>query len=155
MPKIFFSFTDLYVSLSSHAHWGLSIKFAKWRYPYGFLFKTCMSAKLLQSCLILVTLLTISCFCLHGILKARIQEWVAMPSFRGSSWPRGQSQASYVYLHCNKEATMTFGSLVFISSSSLSWFYPTHSEFYKAISSLINNKHLFITSSSWLFFDFQ
>ena len=24
----------------------------------------------------------------HGILQARILEWVAMPSFRGSSWPR-------------------------------------------------------------------
>ena len=26
----------------------------------------------------------------HGILQARILEWVAMPSSRGSSWPRGQ-----------------------------------------------------------------
>ena len=25
----------------------------------------------------------------HGILQARILEWVAMPSSRGSSWPRG------------------------------------------------------------------
>ena len=24
----------------------------------------------------------------HGILQARLQEWVAMPFFRGSSWPR-------------------------------------------------------------------
>ena len=27
----------------------------------------------------------------HGILQARILEWVAMPSFRGSSWPRDQN----------------------------------------------------------------
>ena len=27
----------------------------------------------------------------HGILQARILEWVAMPSSRGSSWPRDQS----------------------------------------------------------------
>ena len=27
----------------------------------------------------------------HGILQARILEWVAMPSFRGSSWPRDQT----------------------------------------------------------------
>ena len=31
---------------------------------------------------------------LHGILQARILEWVAMPSSRGSSWPRGQTQVS-------------------------------------------------------------
>ena len=27
----------------------------------------------------------------HGILQARILEWVAMPSSRGSSWPRNQT----------------------------------------------------------------
>ena len=31
-----------------------------------------------------------------GILQARILEWVAMPSSRGSSQPRGQTQVSYV-----------------------------------------------------------
>ena len=30
----------------------------------------------------------------HGILQARILEWVAMPSSRGSSWPRDQTQVS-------------------------------------------------------------
>ena len=29
----------------------------------------------------------------HGILQARILEWVAMPSSRGSSWPRNQTHA--------------------------------------------------------------
>ena len=28
----------------------------------------------------------------HGILQARILEWVAIPFSRGSSWPRGQTQ---------------------------------------------------------------
>ena len=32
----------------------------------------------------------------HGILQARILEWVAMPSFRGSSRPRDQTQVSCV-----------------------------------------------------------
>ena len=32
----------------------------------------------------------------HGILQARILEWVAMPSSRGSSQPRDQTQVSYV-----------------------------------------------------------
>ena len=30
----------------------------------------------------------------HGSLQARILEWVAMPSFRGSSQPRDQTQVS-------------------------------------------------------------
>ena len=32
----------------------------------------------------------------HGILQARILEWTAMPSSRGSSWPRGWTQVSHV-----------------------------------------------------------
>ena len=33
---------------------------------------------------------------IHGILQARIPEWVAVPSSRGSSWPRDQTHISYV-----------------------------------------------------------
>ena len=32
----------------------------------------------------------------HGILQARIMEWVAMPSSRGSSQPRDQTWIPYV-----------------------------------------------------------
>ena len=32
----------------------------------------------------------------HGILQARILEWVGMPSFRGSSKPRDQTQVSHI-----------------------------------------------------------
>ena len=32
----------------------------------------------------------------HGILQARILEWIAMPSFRGSSWPRDWTLVSWV-----------------------------------------------------------
>ena len=32
----------------------------------------------------------------HGILQARVLEWVAMPSSRGSSLPRDQTQVSWV-----------------------------------------------------------
>ena len=32
----------------------------------------------------------------HGILQARILEWVAMPSSRGSSQPRDQTQVSHM-----------------------------------------------------------
>ena len=34
----------------------------------------------------------------HGILQARILEWVAMPSSRGSSQPWDRTQDSYVFL---------------------------------------------------------
>ena len=33
----------------------------------------------------------------HGVLQPRILEWVAMPSFRGSSWPRDQTHISYIF----------------------------------------------------------
>ena len=33
-------------------------------------------------------------YTLHGILQARILEWVAFPFSRGSSQPRGQTQVS-------------------------------------------------------------
>ena len=32
----------------------------------------------------------------HGVLQARILEWVAMPSSRGASWSRDQTQVSCV-----------------------------------------------------------
>ena len=32
----------------------------------------------------------------HGIFQARILEWVAMPSSRGSSWPSDRTHVSYV-----------------------------------------------------------
>ena len=35
-------------------------------------------------------------FSVHGILQARILEWVAMSSSRGSSWSRDQTQASCI-----------------------------------------------------------
>ena len=35
---------------------------------------------------------------IHGIIQARILEWVAIPFFRGSSRPRDQTRVSH--LHC-------------------------------------------------------
>ena len=35
----------------------------------------------------------------HGILQARIQEWIDMPSSKGSFWPRDWTCVSYIYLH--------------------------------------------------------
>ena len=35
-------------------------------------------------------------YTVHGILQARILEWVAYPFSRGSSWPRNQTRVSYI-----------------------------------------------------------
>ena len=37
----------------------------------------------------------------HGILQARILEWLAMPSFRWSSQPRDQTQVRFIHLLAN------------------------------------------------------
>ena len=58
----------------------------------------CTHAKSLQSCPILCNLMDCSPpgSSVHGILQARILEWVAMPSSRRSSRHRGQLWVSYI-----------------------------------------------------------
>ena len=53
----------------------------------------CVCAKSLQSCPTLCDPIDCSLpgCSVHGILQARILEWVAVPSSRGSSWPRDQA----------------------------------------------------------------
>ena len=58
----------------------------------------CVHAKSLPSCLTLCDPMDCSppgSF-VHEIFQARRQEWVAMPSSRGSSWSRNQASFSYV-----------------------------------------------------------
>ena len=47
-----------------------------------------------------MTLLPVDCSPLgssvHGILQAKMLEWVAIPFFRGSFGPRDQTQVSYI-----------------------------------------------------------
>ena len=52
---------------------------------------SCVHAMLLQSCRTLCHPMYYSppASPLQGILQARIPEWVALPSSRGSSWPKG------------------------------------------------------------------
>ena len=56
----------------------------------------CVHAKSLQSCPTLCD--PVACSppgsSVHGILQARILEWVVMPSSRGSSWPRDGTRVS-------------------------------------------------------------
>ena len=59
----------------------------------------CMCAKLPKSCPILWDLLwdcSTPGSSVHGILQARILEWVATLSSRGSSQPRDRTHISYV-----------------------------------------------------------
>ena len=59
---------------------------------------SCMHAKLLQLCPTLCNPMDYSPpgSSVHRILQARILEWVAMPSSRGSSWPKDQIHASCI-----------------------------------------------------------
>ena len=63
-----------------------------------FKIEVCVCAKSLQSCLSLCNPMDCSPpgSSVHGILQARILEWVAMPFSRGSSWPRDRTHVSYV-----------------------------------------------------------
>ena len=58
-------------------------------------------AQLLQSCPTLCDPMDCSPpgSSVHGILQARILEWVVMPSFRGSSWPWNRIRISQRLLH--------------------------------------------------------
>ena len=60
----------------------------------------CTCAQSLQSCPTLSDLMDCNPpgSSVHGILQARILEWVGMPSSRGSSPPRDQTHTSYIYL---------------------------------------------------------
>ena len=64
----------------------------EWTYKLG------MSTKSLQSCLTLCEPLDYSLpgSSVHGILQARILEWVAIPSSRGCNQPRDWTSISYI-----------------------------------------------------------
>ena len=52
-----------------------------------------MKVKVAQLCLTLFALMD---YTVHGILQARILEWVAFSSSRGSSQPRDQIQVTHI-----------------------------------------------------------
>ena len=76
----------------------------------------CMHAKLLQSCLTLRPYgpQPIRLLCLWDS-QARILEWVAMPSSRGSSWPRNWIHISYDFCIAGRFfTTEPMGKLIYI-----------------------------------------
>ena len=54
----------------------------------------------------------------HGILQARILEWVAMPFSKGSSWPRNQTAVSLI--------AGRFFAIWAIKGSAYAWLLPPH-----------------------------
>ena len=68
------------------------------RYSFKKLALWCAVCLIIQSCLILFDLMDCSPpgSSVHGILQARILEWAAMPSTRGSSHPRDQTQVFHI-----------------------------------------------------------
>ena len=56
------------------------------------------ACSVIQSCLTLCDPMDINPAgsSVHGIIQARILEWVAMPSFRGSSQPKDQTHISCI-----------------------------------------------------------
>ena len=65
---------------------------------FYYLFYICVHAESLQSCWTLCDPMDCSLpgSSVHGVLQARILEWVSMPSSRGSSWPRDRTCVSYL-----------------------------------------------------------
>ena len=71
---------------------------------FHFHFKESTLKSLLESCLVtkssLIPCDLVDCSppgsSVHRILQAGILEWVAMPSSRGPSWPRGQTRVSCI-----------------------------------------------------------
>ena len=59
--------------------------------PWNKITASPLKVKVAQSCLTLCTPLD---YALHGILQARIPEWVTFPFYKGSSQPRDRTQAS-------------------------------------------------------------
>ena len=56
----------------------------------------CVSSSVMSNSLWLHGLWPARLLCVHGILQARILEWVAIPFFRGSSWSTGRTQVSCI-----------------------------------------------------------
>ena len=74
----------------------LSVRFCRvtlsWTQPFSLLTPP-VKVKVAQSCPILCDPID---YIVHGILQARILEWVAYPFSRGSSWPRNWTGVSCI-----------------------------------------------------------
>ena len=76
-------------------------------------------------------------FSVHGLLQARILEWIAIPFFRASSWPRDRTQVScigrwilYHWVNCVFSQPQNFFKLqtprLPTTNHFLSWIFQTY-----------------------------
>ena len=101
-----------------------------------------VQVKVAQSC---PTLFNPIDYTVHGILQARILEWVAVPFSRGSSWPRDRTGVS-----CIAGRFFTSWAIKWRPSPSLgSWAYY-HSENELLSENRTNNNNIFFTLFSAL-----
>ena len=97
---------ELHCGFNLHVY-GTVLRIFSWTYGtfvYLFWRNVCIYAKLLQSCPTLCS--PIHCSppgsSIYGILQARIMQWIAMPSSRGSSPPRDWTCGSYISCICGQ-----------------------------------------------------
>ena len=77
---------NLPTGLFAEIHLGQDMCMHTWEEP-----ESEVKVRVAQSCLALCNRMD---YTVHGILQARILEWVALPFFRGSSQPRNRSRVS-------------------------------------------------------------
>jgi len=84
---------------------------------------------------------------LHGISQARILEWVAISSSRGSSRPKGETGSSYIgrwILYCQSTRQAHVWGWIFIKNNS--WIYSYNEEFILLLHSGTGISGLFLES---------
>ena len=88
------TYTSIYTDTHVHKHTCMRAHTYKHKYIHTYL-----GAKSFQSCPTLCNPMDYSLpdSSVHEILQTRILEWIAMPSSRGSSWPRDQTHIYYVF----------------------------------------------------------
>ena len=97
-----------------------STSFPSWHHLFGYpvLSFLPVKVKLTQLCL---TLCDPMDYTVHGILQARILEWIAFPFSRGSSQPRDQTQVSHIAggfftSWATREARLSWQSLIYVTN---------------------------------------
>ena len=125
---------------------------------------TVCCAKSLQSCLTLCDPMDWSLPdpSVHGILQAGILEWVALPSSRGSSQPRDQTQVSCISgrfftvwatrepimsCHCNHSQVLDLEALVWVRCPSSVLYQPPLLSPVAALTTLYDNCALAVLST--------
>ena len=97
-----------------------STSFPSWHHLFGYPLLSFLpvKVKLAQLC---PTLCNPMDYTVHGILQARILEWIAFPFSRGSSQPRDRTQVSHIAggfftSWATREARLSWQSLIYVTN---------------------------------------